>query len=273
MKKPTVKYGLGLVAIATALMIGTAALGYAYKPPTSRERATIWLAENAINRPTEYAGIASQPIQWRRPLFGLLTSREKMALWKAHLESFVLPDAALTAVQLGVRTKLNATLSAKQVAQVQAVIAQLPELFSATKSLVERQTLLHEVCALNKSMFTRRETIAIFGLIGELDDTPIGDWPANQPQPAASQTNVQTASVLPGAAFVGLLRIGLATMGIGPTACNCNSGSWCSCWGGDCNGSNGEPGSCRVTSGDQEDGDPGCGCLWIDGCDGKCSEA
>ncbi|MBY0491024.1 MAG: bacteriocin fulvocin C-related protein [Gemmatimonadaceae bacterium] len=248
---------LGVATFCGIALLGVGAIGYISKPPTPTKEVQDWLKLSSNVRPTTLSGIAAQPERRRRPLIAMLSAEEKVALWREHLSSFVLPSEQLSPAQRAIRLAFRDSLSEAQIAQIRFAIERLPDVFDERKPLAARQKVANELCTFNRTLFSRAQAGAIFATIG-VSDVKL------RPKAADSlvQPNLIRASIIGGSRAFALLNIGAAKLGLVQLRpCNCSASSYCSC--GNC-GIGGSP--CAPETGEQAS----CGCFMTWPCDGRC---
>jgi hypothetical protein len=71
-------------------------LSYGISPDPSCEEVAAWIEVMGARLPTTLAAISKYPVAYRRAIYGTLTSAQRVAVWREHLESFLSSHEALS---------------------------------------------------------------------------------------------------------------------------------------------------------------------------------
>lgn len=240
-------------AVVGVIAGGLGVLGVTAAKRTPAQEVEQWMVDNGGRKPGTFEELVARPANLRREFFRLADERQKAAMWRAQLLSFVEPVTELTSAQLELRQSLASELNAVQKERIVVAVRVLDSLFDSSVSDELRRTKTKTLCQENSSYFSKDQMIRIFGNLGRVVlPEPSDDSNTSDLMEAFREGG---GAVLSGLDRLGLVRADIATI----PACTCSRGNYCSC--DNCGGS-----GCWINSGDAGY----CGCLWVFPCDGYC---
>jgi hypothetical protein len=259
-----------LLTLASVAILGAASPPAKPGSVAELEQAAIWVADHRERLPAALGELALMPKLYRKAVFNALSPEEKIAVRREHLQSFVLPEAALSATQKRTLESIGAVrLTDYQKSVVQGAIDSLSILYDSPLDQVEKEALANRLCTRGKAIFPPAVASAIFVQIGPVPDKSTQDFASRWRKTSQDSPGLAVAA----ASIFGGLEVMLAT-GIGRLAagsssrafsvCNCNPCSWCDCPSGvDCPNAGG---GCTLP-------DPvhNCGCFDIFPCAAWCN--
>lgn len=253
-----------MIAAVASVLAAITSLA-AWRPVPHRESdnvrlaAQAWVAGNRTALPTSFEAFANQSTPIRRAAYAVLAWPQREALWRTHLQSFLLPVAVLSPAQRRTASEVGA-LSPRQRTWIQLLHdSVVPQAFAPDLTIDQRQAIAASACRSTEALLGREKS-RILGRIGPIDSA----WQnllMKESQAARRFSGPETASLIPN--FWAIKRFvdgRLASFGWkrGAVNCDCHVSSACDCPGGQyCvnSGSSIIPGA--------------CGCLNLYVCDGK----
>jgi hypothetical protein len=135
-----------------------------------QETARNWVSTHRNALPTEFASYATFSYPHRRAIYRELDWATRERLWRAQLETFLLPEERLTPVQREMLLGLEAPLTAKQKAFIQfAVDSVVAFAYKPNLTKEQRQAIVKRACRAAPAVLGKTGTKRIFGLIGPSD--------------------------------------------------------------------------------------------------------
>lgn len=261
--KSRIRFATVSFAVAGALVLSLAGVGYAYRPPSAEQTVTEWLAVKSNVRPTTLTSIVEQPTYLQRAFIRRMTATEKAAMWREHLNAFVLPVVELNEAQRLTRAAIPAPLTDVQVAHIKKAIATIDQLFDEKVDLATRQKIADSLCGDSTAGFTLGQKRALFASITPVDSAEVNA--ANTfKREAAKPKTIAAGIFVPTGQLMGLMKIGAARLAgkpVLPTAeCNCQLGSGCNVCVKPCV-------SCANPNNYVD-----CGCFMMHACSGFCGD-
>jgi len=254
-RKRTVGIMVGIAVVAIAVT--------AWRSPLEQESVRVvraaeaWAAANAAVLPKSFEDYSALSEPQRKAAYRKLAWPERQALWRSHLESFVLAPDELTSAQLRARKGLSSQLDAERVAFVRGWLdGVVPTAYVPNLTAEQRESIVAPFCEAAKTRLSRDQRVRILGIVGPADTA----WASLLRSEATIRANrAARASFLDIEPLEGALRGVLAKAGlVATTYCTCTIGSSCSCGVG--SGTYCANNACVKQW--------GCGCGWVFDCTG-----